>query len=168
MSLTITLEREQHTDQPCPGRLTLPRRLGMPDIELATLERAWRGNRGDLLGASPAEASSVPLGRYQLEPFTRPGGDEVWRLYNPALRVFRDRDEASVAKGRYLILIHAANYAEDIVGCIAPGTKHAMFGHHGLGVASSGDAMRMLHGRLDGVDELELLIREALGPVRVG
>ena len=145
----------------------------MRGFDELTLERAWRDNRGDLAGAAVEDASCVPFGTYLLEPFTRPNSDEVWRLVNPDLNVFRDREDALETQGRYLCLFHAANFWHLVVGCIAPGLWHATMRNpytkkDELAVAQSRAAIGKLAYALGHEETHELVIAPAVGPVRVG
>jgi hypothetical protein len=76
-----------------------------------TLERAWDGSQP---GGMPFE-SCVPDGEYELIPHTRPNGDEVYALRNPDLAVYYTKQERGDNPGRYLILIHSANWVEQAV-----------------------------------------------------
>ena len=86
----------------------------------ATIERPWIDNG---FGGQPFE-SCVPEGDYFLTPHRRPTGDDVVALINPQLGVFYKKYDRPEAKGRYLILLHAGNWAKDVVGCIAPGQRY--------------------------------------------
>lgn len=78
-----------------------------------TIEKPWLNNKPFV--------SCVPHGTYELVPFTRQNGDHVYALYNPDLDVYVDEDERPEDSGRYSILIHIANWSEELMGCIAPG-----------------------------------------------
>jgi len=78
-----------------------------------TIEKPWQNNKPFV--------SCVPHGTYEIVPFTRENGDNVYALYNPDLDVYVDADERPGDSGRYSILIHVANWAEELMGCIAPG-----------------------------------------------
>jgi hypothetical protein len=116
----------------------------------------------------------VDEGTYSLSPFVRPNGDKVWVLANPGLDVFKldtDIPEDRKGKGRFLILIHAANRARDVVGCIGPGKSARTEPDGGLMVTSSRDAMKDLHKRLDRRRNLEIEIvnsEEALPSASAG
>jgi Family of unknown function (DUF5675) len=78
----------------------------------ATLEREWRGNR--------PQVSCIPSGRYQLAPWS----SKRW----PRARVLVG-DGVGIVPGpgitRSAILIHPANAARELKGCIALGTLDA-------------------------------------------
>lgn len=82
-----------------------------------TLERPWVSG---MPGGMPFE-SCVPDGSYEIVPFERANGDGVLALRNPDLHVYVHADERPKTGGRYGILIHAANFVEQVAGCIAPG-----------------------------------------------
>lgn len=87
------------------------------DDEVHTLERPWIDG---VPGGMPFE-SCVPDGEYDLIPHRRQNGDEVYALRNPDCHVYYTKEERGNKPGRYLILIHSANWVEQVVGCIAPG-----------------------------------------------
>lgn len=90
-----------------------------PELDLWTIERPWKGNeRGE---------SCIPEGRYRLEwhsptGVTLPSGWEgTWALVNEDLGVSHYPDPDSE---RDLILLHVANYPDDVEGCIGWGLRH--------------------------------------------
>lgn len=122
---------------------------------VATMERPWIA--ANTPGGKPYE-SCVPAGVYKLRPHIRGDGKEVVALVNPALGVYYLEDDMPGEGGRFLILIHIANWVEDVVGCIGPGlwkqdsTKGRM-------VSSSKSAMKKIMEYIDG-DEAEIEIRQ--------
>jgi hypothetical protein len=115
--------RERSTNTETMGRMSFDSSFN--DSTLHTIEQEWRPTAP---GGEPNN-SCVPAGGYDLIPHTRPNGDEVFALINPGLGVFYQAEDRPSGVGRFLILIHAGNYAHDIIGCIAPG------------LGRSGDAM---------------------------
>ena len=89
---------------------------------LATLERPWQSGPP---GGLPFE-SCIPDGRYTLRQHERGNGDKVVALVNPKLGVYYRETDRSNGVGRYLILIHSANWVEQVVGCIAPGLSRTI------------------------------------------
>jgi hypothetical protein len=87
--------------------------------------------------------SCVPDGSYQLLEHVRPDGTEVLALRNPDHGVYYDRGERPDTGGRYLILIHSANYVEQVQGCIAPGINHTIYDNRVM-VTNSRQAMRLI------------------------
>jgi hypothetical protein len=108
----LLLNRYCYSDTETEGTLWLD-----DETTLCSLERPWIGG---LPGGMPFE-SCVPDGEYELIPHSRPNGDKVYALRNPDLDVYYTQQERGDRPGRYLILIHAANWVEQVVGCIAPG-----------------------------------------------
>lgn len=108
-----------------------------------TLERPWRA--GPSPGGLPFE-SCVPDGSYDLIAHQRPSGDHVLALRNPDLGVFYTKERRTDNVGRYLILIHAANFVDQVVGCIAPGTGRTIYDNRRM-VTNSREAMRKIMAR---------------------
>jgi len=102
-----------------------------------TIERPWV--KGPTPGGTSFE-SCIPDGTYELVPHTRPDGSKVVALVNPALGVWYQKEDRPNTWGRYLVLIHAGNYVEDIVGCIAPGIARTISSNRRM-VTSSRAAM---------------------------
>jgi Family of unknown function (DUF5675) len=130
----LRLQRYCYSDTETEGKLWLN------DHEsLFTLERPWRPG---LPGGMPFE-SCVPDGSYELIPHRRPNGDSVFALRNPDLGVYYTEAERGENSGRYLILIHSANFVEQVVGCIAPGLVRTISENRRM-VRSSREAMRKI------------------------
>lgn len=114
MSKRLILHRWHQTDDITLGTLYCD------GLRLACLERGWRPNAP---GGMPSQ-SCIPAGRYQLVPHEREDGDDVLALVNPGLGVYYlDRDRPNKV-GRFLILIHVANWVHEVEGCLAPGMRH--------------------------------------------
>lgn len=87
-----------------------------------------RPDSGDQPGVS-----CVPMAEYELVPHisARLHEDDgvtplsTWALVNPAVGVFHDEEDAIGYTGTYpvrtAVLIHPANFAHELLGCIAPG-----------------------------------------------
>ncbi len=112
--MELYLERYCYSDLATLGKLYLSNHEA--DF-LYTLERPWVGG---VPGGMPFE-SCVPDGDYELIPYTRSSGVQVFALRNPDHGVYFTKAEKGANPGRFKILIHAANYVTDIQGCIAPG-----------------------------------------------
>lgn len=83
-----------------------------------TMERPWvptplsqGGRKGE---------SCVPPGLYRLERHNSEAHPNTWALVNPDLDVVHYEDRLH-PNYRCLVLIHVANYARELRGCIAPG-----------------------------------------------
>ena len=100
----LTLTRSSYTTLATCGRLDIGAEL------LYTLEQPWRNNE--------TGCSCVPDGEYDLIPFVSPKHGPTWCLDNPALGVTSDGRENTRSRCE----LHAANWAEQLQGCIALGT----------------------------------------------
>ncbi len=117
--------------------------------KFATIEQPWVSNPNGAKGGLPFQ-SCVPDGMYRLSPFTRPDESEVWIFFNPSLGVHRFPQDHQKDRGRNLCLIHSANWARQIQGCVAPGLSRLPMADPktetiAQAVSSSGAAMRSLH-----------------------
>jgi len=120
---------------------------------LYTLEQEWRADPDHLGGEN--NNSCVPDGLYLLTPFIRPkNGLMVPQLSNPDLGVYGLEIDLPPEGGRFLILMHPGNTAEDIVGCIACG----MYKAHPSSVNQSRDAQAyLIQAFNEGDRQLEIL-----------
>jgi hypothetical protein len=140
--------------------------LDLPDHDLATIERPWVPVNAP--GGKPF-ASCVPDGKYQLDPWIRGSdGSEVYILSNPELGVYKLEEDMPNGVGRFLILLHIANYVRNVVGCIGPGIARAILrdkktGTYERAVSSSGEAMRILRRYLGREETHTLTIRPRCG-----
>jgi len=128
--------------------------MSFPGTLLATIEQEWREvNRP----GGETNNSCVPDGTYRLFPHTRPDGKEVVALINETLGVYYLEDDLPPEGGRYLILIHIANWSHNVVGCIGPGLGKASH-TDGPMVTSSKVAMQKIMDYIND-DDAELEIR---------
>lgn len=92
-----------------------------------TIEKPWipGGGKGGLKGAS-----CVPCGTYQLEPHNTEAHPKVFALVNHELDVYHWGTEPGYFDRvmRSLVLIHIANRASELRGCIAPGRRRYLDG----------------------------------------
>jgi hypothetical protein len=147
----------------CRGKLEVLDADGEISQTLFTIEKPWIPSSTGGKAGEPFR-SCVSEGTYSLSPFVRPNGDKVWMLANPDLEVFKldtDIPPGLKGRGRFLILIHVANRARDVVGCIGPGKTARTEADGSLMVTSSREAMKDLHKRLDGRRNLEIEIINA-------
>lgn len=126
--------------------------LRVGSLELATIEQPWVPNPNGAPGGKPFQ-SCIPDGMYRLTYFQRPNGDNAFLIWNPDLGVYRNEDDHEPGKGRHLCLIHKANWAHQVQGCVAPGMlREAMprpvDGFNAQAVRQSGTAMGKLYGQL--------------------
>jgi len=102
--MNIYLERYGSTPMGTFGELIVG------DFKFQTVERPWVNNRPFV--------SCIPDGDYDLKPFTRASGDEVFALVNNEVTYYKEP-----GCSRYSVLIHKANISDELAGCIAPGIK---------------------------------------------
>ena len=115
MSQILVLERYCYSER----MGTFGRVLDLP-FDCYTVEQPWRGNR-------PFE-SCVPEGVYRLVPVTSPRWGRTYALVNEQNRVFAAHSDIERDGDRYACLIHAANRASELQGCIAPGEMEGVIG----------------------------------------
>ncbi len=144
----LLLERQPSGIKETQGFMSFPRTV------FATIEQEWR--EVDRPGGE-SNNSCVPDGIYRLIPHTRPDGKDVVALINEDLGVYYLEEDLPPEGGRYLILIHIANWSHNVVGCIGPGLGKAKHSD-GPMVTSSKAAMKKIMDYIDG-DDAELEIR---------
>ena len=125
---------------------------------LHTLERPWvAGSPGGM-----PFVSCIPDGTYQILPHVRPNGDYVLALRNPNLGVWYSTTNVPDSGGRYLILLHSANYVEQVQGCIAPGIDSIIHENRVM-VTSSRRAMKVIMDYYEEHEPDELAIEPCVG-----
>jgi hypothetical protein len=98
-------------------------RLYLPNGEiLITVERHWEGNKPNV--------SCIPEGIYQCKPFSGAKYKDVFQVMD--------------VPNRSYILFHAANYPEQLEGCIAPGLALIPYQSSKQGVQNSRAAIERL------------------------
>jgi len=157
--MELVLERFSYASTETEGVLSLP------DHNLATIERPWVPV--DAPGGKPF-ASCVPDGEYLLNPWVRPDDSEVYIFFNSDLGVYQEEDDMPDGVGRFLVLMHIANFVRNVVGCVGPGTRRAIMrdkktGTYERAVSSSGEAMRILRTVLGREETHTLIIRPRCG-----
>lgn len=103
--MNLTLTRSLSSAQGTLGTLVAG------DLKLRTIELPWADNAPD--------KSCVPAGQYLLVPYISPKHGRVWRLHNPELNIYGQG--FAPEGGRSEIELHAANFARELLGCIAVG-----------------------------------------------
>ena len=131
--MQLRLERDEQDGKATWGRLTIG------DVELATLEPPWHGNKPFL--------SCVPAGTYRLVAHDSLRFPETWALVGSTVSHHQS------SKPRYAVCIHMGNTVADTSGCILVGLRRDA--EH---LYRSGTAMRMVRSHLAGEAEHELLI----------
>jgi len=103
--------------------------LHVGDHEFQTMERPWI--RDHLAPCGMKGVSCVPPGIYQLYRHDTEAHPHTFALVNPTLLVYHydeDVPAAQVGLARTCVLIHAANFAYELRGCIAPGLARKLDG----------------------------------------
>lgn len=86
-------------------------RLSVADAAYFTIEQPWNYNIKD--------RSCVPPGVYELIPYQSPAHGPTWCLHNPGQNIY---GRGAVPNGgRTYCEIHSANWAAQLLGCIALG-----------------------------------------------
>lgn len=139
MNDIIKLERMGSTPWGTFGTLRLPDGAAFP-----TVERRWEYN-------APGK-SCIPAGVYTLSQrasgvVSRTSGGEFKRGW-----------EVTGVPNRSLIMIHPANWADELEGCIAPGRAHQVINGK-PGVSASRAAFRDLMHRLAAREQWTLAIK---------
>lgn len=123
--MDIFLARHSHNQFGTFGTLTIG------GFSFQTVEQDWEDNLPNI--------SCIPNGMYTIEPYDSPQHGKCIIIYNPALNVGKFKGEAR----RFGCLIHAANIASQLRGCIAPGMTNSMYQGH-WSVKSSRTALGLI------------------------
>ena len=150
--MNITLERFAYTPTETQGRLIVD------DFECFTLEQPWRPC--DNPGGEPYH-SCIPDGNYALFPFSRRNKSKAFAIVNESLGVYLYGKRGDPF--RFLCLIHAANFVNEVEGCIAPG-RQRLATEGGIMVTHSRQTMADLLARVPW-DFHDLTIQRAPGAV---
>ncbi len=119
--IELLLKRDVGNGNECAGWLTTNGR------KWATIERPWLPSSETPAGRKGV--SCLPPGEYRLEPHDSEAHPKVWALINRDLDVYHWPWEVPVGKrsfARTVCLIHPANWAYELRGCIAPGRRRAI------------------------------------------
>lgn len=153
--MRLTLARTYEGDDCTLGVLTVSDMNGQT-LVLQTIEKPWV--RGQYAGGVKG-ASCVPKGTYKLECHNSEAHPRTWALVNPELGVVHWPVDAAQGD-RTVVLIHVANYAAELRGCIGVGLKTYHDDVRGVRmVTNSRQAMKALQDALTWSDEHEIEIR---------
>lgn len=124
--MKLLLRRDYRSAECTVGKLSFSSPI--EDFTADTMERPWVPTPICRGGASGR--SCVPEGTYRLERHNSEAHPNTWALVNADLDVvhWEDRDHPHL---RCLVLIHVANRARELRGCIAPGLGR-MVGEDGV------------------------------------
>jgi hypothetical protein len=155
--MMLVLRRDMPLGQCTLGVLTVG------DRRFQTIERPWVDNTFG--GKSGAKfVSCVAPGLYRVERFVRPSGEKAFILSNPELDVYRSDEEVEqCSKGtdlcRTRVLMHIANYVEDVVGCIGVGEERKYVAYKWM-VTKSKQSMALLRSLIGSDLDLKLRIEQ--------
>lgn len=112
--MNYTLKRS-YTDQGTFGKLY----DSEDKVICYTVEQLWKDNKPFV--------SCIPEGKYKLVDFKSSKYGETVALVNHDNHVYAHKNGPG---DRYACLLHAANYAPQLQGCIAPGSKLGVVSGH--------------------------------------
>jgi hypothetical protein len=148
--MNLTLTRDQDNGDMTFGVITIG-----DGIICQTLERPWL--KHDTYRAGTPFKSCIPAGDYGLEPFQSGKFGNTYALENADLGVFSHKGQCERPGDRYGILIHVANWVNELQGCIAPGQRR-----------SPQDKPNMLHNsRIAMADLLDELAHDEVNLLRI-
>ena len=152
MILTLTRDATQPANYCTMGILEVNGRG-----KFHTVERPWISVPDGICGQR--FLSCIHTGTYRLEPRETEARGKHWIVSNAALGVYRDpQDIPNGIYARALILIHAANWAHELMGCIAPGKNRALTNNE-WGVTESRAAMNEIRTLIGNTYDLQLEIK---------
>jgi hypothetical protein len=119
--MNLALVRDYEDAQVTLGVFTVP--VPAPPLLLQTLELPWVPLPGAVCGRP--DRSCVAAGTYELVTHDTPRHPYTWALVNPALGVYHELDDVprGVAECRTAVLLHTANAAYQLEGCIGVGRQ---------------------------------------------
>ncbi len=126
-----------------------------------TMERPWVPSPDSPAGTKGV--SCVAPGRYRLFRHNSEAHPNVWALVNPSLDVYHFEADVPAdrrGKARTAVLIHSANWAEELRGCIAPGKERVKDRTGRWMVQRSRDALNEFRNILQGKVDVWLTINE--------
>lgn len=96
---------------------------------IQTIERPWVPSPSQACGTNGI--SCIPPGRYALEPHDSEAHPQTWALVNHDLGVYHLPGDVPAGCGsRTAVLLHTANCAYELRGCIAPGLQRGTIDGH--------------------------------------
>lgn len=127
-----------------------------------TIERPWIPGAGK---SGKKGASCVSVGTYRLTRHDSEMYPKTWALVNPSLDVYHypwDVPRGQEASTRTAVLIHAANWAHELRGCIAPGKTRTKDAQGKWMVTRSRDAMNEIRTLIGSRIEVTLTITTSI------
>lgn len=151
--IQILLNRDYATSYCTLGQLSCEGR------NWSTIERPWVPSSSSICGEKGR--SCIPLGEYRVTKYNSDAHPNVFALSAPKLGVYVTESEVPPSLGltaRTRVLIHPANWASELRGCVAPGKTRAK-GPDGLWmVRASRDAMNEIRNALSRSVDVSLLV----------
>ena len=94
--------------------------------------------------------SCIPKGVYNLENFNSSKYGKTYCFYNPYLGVteYEDKDNTYLGYNRFACLIHSANWAHQLQGCLALGKECLDYNDKHM-ITSSRDTVRLFFKKID-------------------
>lgn len=120
--------------------------LFVGDLSLVTIERPWIPSA--VSNGGQKGVSCVPAGTYRLVQHDSEAHPLTWALVNEELDVVHFPGDSDNPAARSAVLIHPANWAHELRGCIAPGTRTTVDAKGRYMVCDSRKAMRLLQQRV--------------------
>ena len=120
-AVNLTLTRDYLGTDCTQGKLTV---VG---LTVETMERPWVPHATAPCGQKGV--SCIPVGTYKMVRHNSENHPRTWALVNPDLWVYHWDEDVLVGQkdiARTLVLIHPANFAAELRGCIAPGRGRAV------------------------------------------
>lgn len=114
-----------------------------PKLQLFSMERPWLNNAPSI--------SCIPEGAYSLEAHSSAKYPQVWALVGDQVAHY-----PKTGVERAAILIHAANWVQELEGCVAPGFQIAWLKRQ-VAVTNSQGALAALRDEIK--DPSEWLVR---------
>ncbi len=130
--------------------------LFVGSLSLVTIERPWVPSLASRGGAKGV--SCVPLGTYRLVKHDSELHPLTWALVNEDLDVVHYPGPAVSPAARTAVLIHPANWAHELRGCIGVGTRARLDADGRYMVEESRKAMRLIQAAAPWTDEHTLEI----------
>lgn len=138
---TVYVVRDTYTDNETIGEIIIG-----SDFRLECIERPWKDNQ--------ARVSCIPEGTYPLGLRNSP---IVYRTTRRRARTYEYGYEVQNVPNRTVIMLHIANTASELMGCIAPGLSRGHIRTEAA-VLSSGDAFDKLMAKLATRDDWQIVV----------
>jgi len=158
MSILIELVRDIQNDECTLGRLIINGKT------FFTMERPWVASSH--ANGGKKGISCIPFGEYKIGNHNSEMHPNTFYVTNPMLDVYYMPWEVPKEKKYYArtaVLIHSANYAHELRGCIAPGKQRVKDNRGRWMVTHSRDAMNEVRNQLRDRLNVKMLIANNLG-----